>query len=566
MTNLTHEFLSLARPENRQTAESLLSAAKGPHAWATLQQGYLDLIGRYLSDEVARGPAHVIDSHEAGGQFRIAFGHLGVRHPADLVEHLRQVLSARVAWTREHYHHGYHDVHEVHHEPETFLYFQMPLLHLLCSGAPAGPGKRGQAPAGRTACPSGASPLFPTGGSENPSATMALASIEDFAEHAGNWADGVPDWYDWTTHGFRSTWLGTRGVRAHPPYDYQEANHFRFLAPGLAAYTVTKRQRYLDLATDYANRWCDHIEHHAATDPRGVIPCQILPEGADSDELGKAGANADTTRYQIFYATAALNTTYDIAVVLLDLYRLLGTERYLHCYRLLLDQFLAHSVNGRPAQRFAGGRWEAPAEPEEHSVKTAISQSPVFVARLAVRHDMVTGADRYRRTILDWASEIDERRYWMDQTAIDPLVTAHWYTGEASLLERAHAMAVRLWAVCEHDMGPHGNGGSTNCGSTTRYGSKFLMELLYHPLLLTGDPATRGGLPLQGIAHVRDDGTPGLPEGASFRAWRTGASTAAWEALNTSTRPTAWAITPAGVRIELAAGQTSSGTLAVPGE
>ena len=133
------------------------------------------------------------------------------------------------------------------HEPETFLYLQAPFMHL--TGDP-----------------------------------KAVSSVEDFAHHVGNWAEGVPEWYDWETHGFRSTWLGTREVRNVPPFDYQEANHFRFTASGLAAYVGTGDARYLEVAEDYADRWCTHIETYAA---RGEpIPCSILPEGARRQEMG----------------------------------------------------------------------------------------------------------------------------------------------------------------------------------------------------------------------------------------------------------------------------------------
>ena len=89
---------------------------------------------------------------------------------------MRAILDARLAYARDNLFHGYVDGHEVHHEPETFLYFQSPFMHLM--GAPE-----------------------------------AVSSVENFAHHVGNWVPGVPDWYDWEAHGFR-TGCGTTATQA----------------------------------------------------------------------------------------------------------------------------------------------------------------------------------------------------------------------------------------------------------------------------------------------------------------------------------------------------------------
>ena len=80
----------------------------------------------------------------------------------------------------------------------------------------------------------------------------AIASVEDFAHHLGNWVDGVPDWYDWKTHNFRSTWLGTREIRGFQPYDYQEASAGVICWPGNYAKAVKlKPWRSLQLAKGF---------------------------------------------------------------------------------------------------------------------------------------------------------------------------------------------------------------------------------------------------------------------------------------------------------------------------
>jgi len=536
-------FLRLAAPEHQETARDWLRRGDRPDGWAHLQQAFLDMVDRYVAAEMARPADHIISCHEAGGNWRIAFPHLAVRYEPGVVEHLGKVLAARRAFTDADYFHGYHDKHEVHHEIETFLYFQIPLLYL-----------------------------------EADSSAAALASIEDVAEHVGNWVEGVPPWYDWQTHGFRSTWLGTRVVRDYPPHDYQEANHFRIVDLCIAAYAAARKERYLSLAVDYAGRWCEHIEtHHAAGQ---VIPCHILPAGAARTEMGRAGANRDETRYQVFYSVAALNTAFDILGALMDLYRLTGTERYLRCYRLLLDQFFAHGQGGRPAMAHEGGEWMVRRDRGPFGPGSAIGQWAAFPARLALKHDVVTGEERYRRAVLDWARAVDEHREWADQCMTDVMIAAHYYTGDPAWLRRACEMALRTWAVCEDNMGDR-DGLATNCSAVTRYGSKFMMEQLYQPLLGGCDWGTRGSMPVRVLAHRVGEAT-GLPHDAGFRLWRRGPGAHAFEAVNTGGSPVSWSLgsadpdrpfarvelqaegawrTAIGGRITLAAGQRAVGRI-----
>jgi hypothetical protein len=186
----TASFLNLAQPESKAMYGAWLEGLDGDALpdWTVLQGRVLAAIDAYVAEEMARPAAYEIASHEAGGQCRVWFPHYRVRGSAAMAAHMSAILDARLAWAEAHLFHGYVDCHEVHHEPETFLYFQVPYMHLT-------------------------------------RAPKAVSAVEDFAHHVGNWVAGIPEWYDWQAHGFRSTWLGTRAVRAFPPYDYQEANH-----------------------------------------------------------------------------------------------------------------------------------------------------------------------------------------------------------------------------------------------------------------------------------------------------------------------------------------------------
>ncbi len=500
MSDYTVRYLNLAAPKDKAVAEEALDRAGDD--WAALQAAFLERIDAYVEEELEHEADHLIDSHEAGGAWRIGFPHSRVRGGGRIVQHMAKVMDARRRYTDETYYHGFPDEAEVHHEIETFLYFQNPLVFLGSEGSDA-----------------------------------ALASVEDVAHHLGNWVADIPEWYDWQTHGFRSTWLGTRNVRAHAPFDYQEANHFRFVSTGLTVYHATGQERYLQLATDYADRWCYHIEERAGAG--GPIQCSILPAGALSEELGHAGKATDTSRYQIFYATVATNTTYEVSGGLLDLYRLTGKERYLTCSRLILDQFFEHGQGGRPPVAYRNDEWTLGGDDvQEFTAQSAISQNGAMLTRPALRHDLITGEARYKDWIVSWAKTIDETKRPTEQMTADVLVGAHYYTGDPAWLERAYAMDLRTWAVVEQNPSPH------MCSCLGRYGSKFLMESSYQPMLGAIDWGTRGGLPVLGLRHVTD-GHDGLPGSVAFRIWRQADGIDAYEAVNRSAESAAWHIAAA---------------------
>ena len=415
---------------------------------------------------------------------------------------MRLVMEARKRWSDATFYHGFHDCAEVHHEIETFIYFQLPLFNW-----------------------------------DLPGADLALASIRDVAHHLGNWETDVPDWYDWDRHEFVSMWLGTREVRNHPPYDYQEANHFRFIDTGIAEYLGTGEERYIEQALDYANRWCTHIESLAE---RSVpIRCSILPTGAEGIEMKKAGRQAGSKDvYKTFYNVVSDNTAYDIAGALLDLYRLTGESRYVRCSQLLMDQFFDHRNSNRPANLYSEETWHTyplPRELDPASLSNFVTNC-TFLARFAVRHDMITASDRYRKPVLDWANAIDEETNKHDQMMANVLVAAHYYDGDPARLFRAYAMALRLASVVEE------NDAFSQCNwIASRQGTKFLMELLYQPILGGPEWGTRGSMPHFRLEH-QSNGKTMLPPDVAFRTWRVDDSTDGFEARNLSSRRVAWHI------------------------
>jgi hypothetical protein len=516
---MTERFLSHAAPEHRQLYEGVLKEAQKPGGWTKLQQSFLGMVDDYVEKELQKpSDGNSIDKHEGGGQWRIGFPHLAVRGDKRIAEKMAATMAARKKFTDATYFHGFPDCQEVHHEIETFIYFQDPLSYL-----------------------------------DIPGSAMALDSLEDVAHHVGNWIKEVPAWYDWQKHGFVSTWLGTRSVRNYRPYDYQEANHWRHMGNVMAAYIGTGNERYLDVIKDYAGMWCDHIEHLAAKGE--PIRCSILPENVKTAAEGYGRySDPNLKDYKVFYSTVASNTAYDVAGVLLDLYRVTGNERYLRCMEAMIDQFYANGDGARPALAFKDGQWMTVKPAADPTAMRWASQDVVFIARMSVRHDMVTGQDAYKQRILAWAKTIDEEKNDQDSMVADLMVAAHYYTGEPIWLSRGYAMGLRGAAVAESDDHFH------QCNSRSRQGSKLLLELLYQPMLGGCEAGTRGNIPVRRLKHI-SSGVERLPEGVSFRTWRIDGTTDGFEAANLSGKPVKWKLagnTPERDLLKVVAGGTEA--------
>ena len=207
--------------------------------------------------------------------------------------------------------------------------------------------------------------------------------------------------------------------------------------------------------------------------------------------------------------------------------------------RLIIDQFFDHGAGGRPAVRFADDRWQVESTPKvEIDAFLANTQAACMIARPALRFDMITGTDYYRQRLLDWAGIIDEEAIAADQMAADVLVAAHCYDGDPDWLRRAYAMAIRTAAVAESDDSYH------QCNSRRRQGSKYLMPLLYQPLLGGIDWGCRGNVPFLRLRHASPQGE-GLPRDVALRTWRVDRWTDAFVVENLGNEPAEWRITNA---------------------
>jgi len=229
-------------------------------------------------------------------------------------ERLREfVLRLRddyAAWSKEHQYHGYHPKQEAHHGPELHLYFLSRVWSI---------------------------------DKENP---LNAQLLDDVAHHVGNWADGVPDWFDYESGLFRSIVLGTRHVDPKPPNDVNVPDHMRFANLAGIAYLATGKDRYLEWALQYALKWAE------ATINSPDRPPIALHAKCEEAELEAAYAQARSS----FFGAAPNETCSPIMRIephvsagtvdaFLDIWKLTGEQRLLHAARVMLKALLPTLAN-----------------------------------------------------------------------------------------------------------------------------------------------------------------------------------------------------------------------------
>ena len=162
------------------------------------------------------------DSHD-GGTFMTPWAvyvrSTGDSRPVEFMRRYRDDSRARFEASRQ-WLHGYWRRQEAHHGTEDFDVFLRTLWAL------------------------------------DPADAESVRQFEDAAEHGGNWAAGIPQWYDWERGVFRSFHLGTEFVGAPGP---NVPEHMRLASLALTAHEMTGRRRYLDLAAAYGRRWAEAL-------------------------------------------------------------------------------------------------------------------------------------------------------------------------------------------------------------------------------------------------------------------------------------------------------------------
>ena len=454
--------------------------------WAEPQRELRRSMAAWIQSSIAQQRALPWQGGHDEGNFTSSwFGYHRLTGDPEVPEFLDWLRDGFLAWGREHLVHGYYADGEVHHQPEGFCGFLSRMYHL------------------------------------EPDHRPTVEALEAVARLVGNWVEGVPEWYDWNRHRFRSWRLGTRRVEAAAPWDYETADHFRLIQIALVAHAATGEDRYLELATDYAVGWSEDIL------TRPVPPAVRLPEQARAQArqlYGPVVVNALEAPPEQSVETHVAGGTIS---VMLDLFQLTGYARFAEAAKELLKPVLSSLrdplavASGALLARYRQVTWD---DTFDELAADIISKMPawspedliLYLAGGEREHPLAIGR---RHDEVRWARDCGDALEPDRSAAAPALMLAYQITGNedfaASALAKA-AVHLELARRVLPDGRSHGCAGSHVSAVASGHGrSGGIGEVTgaLYPLALGA--FLRVGTEQPAASYRQPDGTPGLPEGVA---------------------------------------------------
>ena len=458
-----------------------------PPQWAAaqlrLRKAMADWIARSMTRQ-RRLPWQ--GGHDEGSFVASWFGYHLLTGDTEVLAFLRWLREEFLDWAPVHLLHGYYAAGEVHHQPESFIFF-LPRLW-----------------------------------QADPDSRVA-AALDDAAHHAGNWIEGIPPWYDWERHRFRSWRLGTREVHAQPPDNLERPDHFRIIQMALCAYRAVGDKRYLDLARDFCGRWAREILDEDALPAVRLFGSGHAEDTHPAGQVQAAGASADS-RLELHVGAGT-------ADVMLDLFTLTGDETLTAAVRKMLAAGIAHV--GEPyahplaaafrSYRIATGdtTFDADVADRVHAVAQDLDCS-MLIGPPSGSHPMGIGR---RRDQVRWLVSGDSETWREDLRSSPPALALAWdITGDERLAAEAMTIAAQrmeLAAGALRDGRDHGCGGRSVSAVASGHGRNAgigeVTGVLY-PLALGA--CRRFGADMPQVCIERAGGL-GLPDGCAA-LWRQG--------------------------------------------
>lgn len=468
-------------------AASITISEPGPAPpWATAELRLRKAVGEWIARSMARQRRVPWQGgHDEGSYAASWFGYYALTGDGAALDFLRWLRDGWLAWAREDLIHGYYPAGEVHHQPENFIFFLPRLWQVDANSAIA-------------------------------------AALDDAAHHTGNWVEGVPPWYDWERHRFRSWRLGTREVRADPPDDLERPDHFRIIQMALCAYRCVEDERYLELARDFCGRWARDI---LDTDPLpavGLFTPNPAPRTYPESALQAVDCPLDA-RVELHIAAGTVD-------VLLDLFFLRGEHELAQAARKILADGFRHvgDPNSHPLaaalRRYRIALRDASFDDEIAArIRADDGEQQAAILLGPARGAHPAGLGR-RFDQVQWMLEAGDG-WRADARPSPPALALAWdATGDEQLAAQAMTMAaqrIELAAGVLTDGREHGCGGRTVSAVASGHGRNAgigeVTGVLY-PLAMGAARHFGADTPQVTFRHA---GAPGLPEKCAT-LWRAG--------------------------------------------
>ncbi len=340
----------------------------------------------------------------------------------------------------------------------------------------------------------------------NPSPKVRQA-LEDCAEHVGNWCSETEPWYDWQEHRFRSSIFGTLRVRDYPPYDFETIALVRVMVIASNAYYVTQDQKYLDVCTDWADKWARIVLECDAEQgfPVALFPC---PDSQIETLYGDIGKRlSGRTKFN-----------YELGNLLLDLYYYTRKESYAQAVHKMLN---------------TDQDWSAPAQglPRISSILAAkyrsVTSDKSLDSRITEAADRMLADESDNRPAIVIMNKSTEQflntpglvyvqvykdgRILLDNRNTAILTTAFMVTQETRYLEYAMDLAVNRF----YDSHYIWDGRELGCRGSWQGRNGVAMHNVMAPMMCSamgGFGMLEGERPWFEVRYIQNDGSPGLPD------------------------------------------------------
>jgi len=179
-----------------------------------------------------------------------------------------------------------------------------------------------------------------------PEDETARTMLEGAAHHIGNWAEGVPDWYDWDRDVFYSYQIGSRTVGGDARFDFELAEHWRFVHIALAALRVTGEARYGDWALRYGRRRATQI---LACDGALPVLWDLAGRGLQMEELQTREQRTMSAAEHHIAGDALAGSENMLAsgviYALGDLYQLSGDELFTRAAKRIVEPLISELLD-----------------------------------------------------------------------------------------------------------------------------------------------------------------------------------------------------------------------------